>query len=100
VSRDQIERFMSLVALWLAPDGLFAFVDSRADPASGAQDHRPPQADVQIRRLTDGSTFRVRKVYYEPAELEAALAQAGFVDVHVETTARFFILGRARRGAV
>jgi demethylmenaquinone methyltransferase/2-methoxy-6-polyprenyl-1,4-benzoquinol methylase len=98
VDRDRLEEFFALVARWLAPGGLFAFVDSRQDPESGASDHRPPEADVQVRRLADGSSFRVRKVYYEPDELLAALARTGFVEARVETTSRFFVLGSARSG--
>ena len=98
VDRDAIESFASLAARWLAPGGLLAFIDSRQDPASGALDHRPPEEDVQVRKLADGSSFRVRKVYYEPAELAAVLGRCGFVDISIRTTSRFFILGSARRG--
>ena len=98
VGRDRLEEFFALVARWLAPGGLFAFVDSHQDPESGASDHRPPEADVQVRRLADGSSFRVRKVYYEPDELVAVIARSGFVEARVETTTRFFVLGSARRG--
>jgi hypothetical protein len=38
------------------------------------------------------------KVYYEPAELETALATAGFEEPRVETTGRFFLTGVARAG--
>jgi len=97
VARSCLDEFMSLAARWLVPGGLFAFIDSRSDPESGARDHGPPQADVQARRLDDGSIFRVRKVFYEPAELEAALAGAGFSQIEVATTERFFVLASARR---
>jgi hypothetical protein len=39
----------------------------------------------------------VRKVFYEPADLAGALARAGFTDIEVATTDRFFVLGSARR---
>jgi hypothetical protein len=35
------------------------------------------------------------KVYYEPAELTAALGRAGFDGASVTTTGRFFLLGAA-----
>jgi uncharacterized protein YaaQ len=35
------------------------------------------------------------KVYREPAELEAALREAGFATAKVTTTGRFFVLGSA-----
>ena len=98
VARSRLDEFMGLAARWLVPGGLFAFIDSRSDPESGAWDHRPPQDDVQARQLDDGSSFRVRKVFYKPTELEAALAKAGFNQIEVITTERFFLLASARRG--
>jgi demethylmenaquinone methyltransferase/2-methoxy-6-polyprenyl-1,4-benzoquinol methylase len=98
VARSRLDEFMGLAARWLVPGGLFAFIDSRSDPESGARDHRPPQDDVQARQLDDGSRFRVRKVFYEPTELEAALAGAGFNQIELITTERFFLLASARRG--
>ena len=97
VERSRLDEFLRLCARWLAPGGLIAFVDSRPDPESGAADHRPPEDDVQLRRLHDGRSFRVRKIYYEPADFESALRAAGFEDIEVLTTDRFFVLGSARR---
>jgi SAM-dependent methyltransferase len=97
VARSRLDEFLGLTARWLTPGGLFAFIDSRSDPESGARDHRPPQDDVQARHLDDGSSFRVRKVFYEPAELEGALSAAGFDQIEVATTERFFLLASARR---
>ena len=99
VDRAMIEGFLGLALRWLAPGGVFAFIDSRRDAASGALDHQAPERDVQVRRLEDGSTFRVRKVFYEPAELRSGLERAGCVDVDVVTTDRFFVLGSGRRGS-
>jgi SAM-dependent methyltransferase len=98
IERSRLDEFLTLVARWLVPGGLFAFIDSRSDPESGARDHRPPQDDVQARQLDDGSSYRVRKVFHEPAELEAALSGAGFAQIEVITTERFFLLASARRG--
>jgi demethylmenaquinone methyltransferase/2-methoxy-6-polyprenyl-1,4-benzoquinol methylase len=98
VPRDRLGAFLRLVDRWLAPGGIFAFVDSRPDPQSSAADHPPPAADVSIRRLDDGREFTIVKVYYEPAELEAALLDAGFREASVTTTGRFFLTGRARAG--
>lgn len=98
VDRSRLDEFLGVAARWLVPGGLFAFIDSRSDPESGARDHRPPHDDVQTRHLGDGSSFRVRKVFYESAELEAALYGAGFNQVEVITTERFFLLASARRG--
>jgi len=101
VAGDRLASFLDLARSWLRPGGLFAFIDSRSDPRSGAVDQpRTDAADVAAgivrRRLADGREFRVPKVIREPAELEAALRVAGFEVVGVDATARFFVLGSAR----
>jgi SAM-dependent methyltransferase len=97
VPREELGGFLELVKRWLKPGGTFLFIDSREDPQSGAADHDRPQVapDVQMRRLADGRSFRVVKVYYAPGELEDALARAGFTAATVIPTSRFFLLGRA-----
>jgi demethylmenaquinone methyltransferase/2-methoxy-6-polyprenyl-1,4-benzoquinol methylase len=96
VPRDRLPTFLALVRRWLKPAGIFAFIDSRLDNQSGAVDHDPPSDGLQVRRLADGSTFRVRKILYSASELESVLADAGFREVRIEATDRFFLLGSAR----
>lgn len=98
VDRARLGDFLGLARRWLAPGGRYAFIDSLADPASGASDHPAPADDRATRRLADGRTFSIVKVHYTPDELAAAAADAGFVDVEVTTTGRFFFLGSARGG--
>jgi demethylmenaquinone methyltransferase/2-methoxy-6-polyprenyl-1,4-benzoquinol methylase len=98
VPRARLGAFLQLVRRWLKPDGRVAFIDSRADAASGAIDHPTPTDDRAVRRLDDGREFTIVKVFYEPAELEGALRLAGFVDVELRTTGRFFLLGTALAG--
>jgi hypothetical protein len=81
------------------PGGIYAFIDSLPDPRSGAADHPVPAADRAVRRLADGRQFEITKVFYEPAELEAALDRAGFATAEVTMTGRFFLLGAATAGA-
>ena len=95
VPRERLADFLAIAHRWLKPGGLLAFIDSLADPASGAVDHPTPADDLSLRRLDDGREFTVVKVYYEPPELMAALRSAGFDDVDVSTTGRFFLLGTA-----
>ena len=95
VERERTAEFLALVRRWLKPGGRFAFIDSLPDPASGATDHPTNVGDTSLRRLDDGREFTIVKVYREPAELEAALRDAGFDDVRVTTTGRFFVLGSA-----
>ncbi len=98
VPRARIDDFLAIVRGWLKPGGTFAFIDSRFDPQSGAADHLTPADGQSIRRLDDGREFTVVKVYYEPVDLETALARSGFVEPSVTTTGRFFLTGVARAG--
>lgn len=96
VPRARFAEFLSLCRQWLKPGGTLAFIDSRRDPESSARNHPTPADDLSVRRLDDGREFTIVKVFYEPAELEEALVQAGFDPVHVIATPRFFVLGVAR----
>jgi SAM-dependent methyltransferase len=96
VPRRRLEAFLGVVRRWLRPAGTFAFIDSRFDPSSSAADHPAPAEDASVRRLDDGREFTIVKVYYEPAELEAALDHAGFEAASVTSTGRFFLNGVAR----
>jgi demethylmenaquinone methyltransferase/2-methoxy-6-polyprenyl-1,4-benzoquinol methylase len=97
IPRARLAEFLALAARWLRPAGRLAFIDSLADPLSGAADHPPPADDRAVRRLDDGREFTIVKVYYRPDELSGALRAAGFDDVDIGTTGRFFLLGSARR---
>jgi demethylmenaquinone methyltransferase/2-methoxy-6-polyprenyl-1,4-benzoquinol methylase len=96
VSRHRLADFLALVARWLRPDGLFAFIDERAGSAdidSGAD----LQSGMTVRRVADGREFRIPKVYYSPDDLRAALGDAGFARSEVRQTARYFQMGTASR---
>jgi SAM-dependent methyltransferase len=95
VPRARLAEFLGIVRRWLKPGGTFAFIDSLADLQSSATDHPAPAEDASLRRLDDGREFTIVKVFYAPGELEAALADASFEDVHVTTTGRFFLTGVA-----
>ena len=95
VSRARLPEFLALAHRWLKSGALIAFIDSLPDAASGAVDHPAPVDDRSVRRLDDGRQFTIVKVYYEPSALTAALGAAGFDDVDISTTGRFFLLGTA-----
>src|ERR1019366_218648 len=96
VPRARLAEFLDLARRWLKPGGIFAFIDSRADPQSGAVDQEvSADLDVARRRPADGREFRVVKVYWQPAAPEAAPRAAGFARAEVTTTSRFFLLGSA-----
>lgn len=96
VPRARLDEFLAIVRGWLKPGGTFAFIDSLSDAESSAVDHPAPADDLSVRRLDDGREFTVVKVYYEPAELEAALERAAFEKPMVTRTGRFFLTGTAR----
>jgi SAM-dependent methyltransferase len=99
VPRERLADFLGLARNWLKPGGRLGFIDSLDDAASGAVDHPTPADDRAVRRLADGREFTIVKVFYEPDELETALVAAGFADVDLTTTGRFFLLGTAVAGA-
>ena len=96
VPRERLAESLAIGRRWLKPGGRIAFIDSLADPASGAADHPLPARDRSTRRLDDGRQFTIVKVYYAPDELATALEAAGFEDIDLTTTGRFFLLGTAR----
>lgn len=98
VPRERLAEFLALCRRWLKPAGRLAFIDSLADPASGAADHPSPADDHAVRRLEDGREFTIVKVFYSPDELHRALTAAGFADVDLGATGRFFLHGTARAG--
>jgi SAM-dependent methyltransferase len=96
VPRDRTVAFLETARRWLRPGGRLAIIDSLPDPQSGAADQPAPTGDLSVRRLADGREFTIVKVYYAGDELAAALQQAGFADVEVTTTGRFFLTVSAR----
>jgi demethylmenaquinone methyltransferase/2-methoxy-6-polyprenyl-1,4-benzoquinol methylase len=97
VGRDRTASFLDLAKRWLAPGGRLALIDSLPDPQSGAIDHDQPTGDRSVRLLADGREFTIVKVFRTPDEVAAALRAAGFDDVAVTTTGRFFLLATAVR---
>jgi Methyltransferase domain len=97
VERPRTAAFLDLASRWLVPGGRIALIDSLPDPRSGAVDHPVPTDDRSVRRLADGREFEIVKVYRTVDEIAEAMVAAGFTDVQVSTTGRFFVLATARR---
>lgn len=93
IEPGRLPAFLALARRWLEPGGRFAFIDSLPDPASGAVDHVAPADGRAVRRLADGREFTIVKVFHAPGDLAAGLRTAGFDDVEVTTTGRFFVTG-------
>ena len=97
VPRERLADFLALTHRWLKPGGRMAAIDSFArQRLPSAADHAEPVDDVAIRRLADGREFRIVKVYYTPDDLAGALGAAGFDEIEVTTTGRFFVMVSAR----
>lgn len=98
VPRSRFTAFWDLVRSCLAPGGRVFFIDNRDDPAPTMPSNDPYVVqygpDLHLRRLSDGSEYRVVKVMYEPNELEILLAKEGW-DAQVAGT-RWFIFGTAK----
>ena len=92
----RLGEFLRLAHRWLRPGGIYAFIEARPDPQSGAVEEAVvPDGEVSVRHGAGGPESAVPTVHYVPADLEAALVGAGFGDATVSTTSRFFLLGRA-----
>jgi SAM-dependent methyltransferase len=100
VPHARFDAFWSMVRRALAPGGLAFVVDSLHNPTSYAVNHPAPDrhAGIVTRRLDDGREFRIVKVFWEPAQLEARLAECGFTAA-IASTPRYFIYGEARVAA-
>ena len=99
VPRARLTEFLAIARAWLRPGGTFAAIDSQPDPASGTVDGLPPPGpDLARRRVADGREFTIPKVFHRSDELADALRAAGFVDVEVGSSGRFFLLVRAIAG--
>ncbi|MEA2519491.1 MAG: hypothetical protein QOF49_1571, partial [Chloroflexota bacterium] len=97
VERARTVAFLEVAGRWLAPGGRIALIDSIPDPRSGAVDQPPPADDRSVRRLADGRQFTITKVFRSAHEIELALEAAGFVDMAVTKTGRFFVMATAIR---
>lgn len=96
VPRPRLEDFLAIARSWLRTGGTYAAIDSQPDQASGTLDRMPaPAADLSRRRLADGREYTIPKVHYRADELTPALLAAGFADVEVRSSGRFFLLVRA-----
>ena len=94
VPPGRFTEFWQLVRRCLAPGGRVFFIDSRHEPTSTAVDHRLPDSDTTIlrRRLNDGREFQIYKVFYDPADLTARLAELGW-QFDIRQTGHYFLYG-------
>jgi demethylmenaquinone methyltransferase/2-methoxy-6-polyprenyl-1,4-benzoquinol methylase len=92
VPESKFAAFWELVRASLAPQGRVFFIDSQREPTSTASDQPLSDTNVTVRRLNDGRTFAIYKVFYDPLELKRRLARLGW-NATVRTTSRYFLYG-------
>ena len=94
VPSERFDSFWSLVKTSLKPGGRFFFIDSLPDPYSSVADHETPTSREvrQRRRLNDGRSYEIIKIYYAPEELQERLRQKGF-SATVKASGRYFLYG-------
>jgi demethylmenaquinone methyltransferase/2-methoxy-6-polyprenyl-1,4-benzoquinol methylase len=94
VPPERFASFWSLVAKCLKPDGRVFFVD---DGYRTVEELIEGERSSTIqRRLTDGTSYRILKVPYRPADLERQLERIGW-RIRVHTTSGPFFWGAGRR---
>jgi SAM-dependent methyltransferase len=94
VPPGRFAAFWELVKSALRPGGRAFFVDSlRAETlAEKERLGRDPRGHTTLRRLNDGREFRIVKIFYDPADLEARLANMGW-RFTVRTTENHLLYG-------
>jgi SAM-dependent methyltransferase len=97
VPRDRFGEFWSIVHSCLAPSGRVFLIDNRNDPLPDTTTKDPfvvkYDTDLHLRRLRDGSRYRVVSVMYEPGELQSLIEAEGWT-AEIRAT-RWFIFGQA-----
>jgi SAM-dependent methyltransferase len=97
VPRARFGEFWSLVHSCLTPSGRVFLIDNRNDPVSETTTKDPfvvqYDTDLHLRRLRDGSQYRVVSVMYEPDELQSRIEAEGWT-TEIRAT-QWFIYGSA-----
>ncbi|MEO7003735.1 MAG: class I SAM-dependent methyltransferase [Ktedonobacterales bacterium] len=101
VPPERFDAFWALVRDCLAPDGRVFFVDSRYAAQSTARNHQLEGAGATTltRRLNDGKTYRIVKVFYTPDELTERLSALGW-RIAVHATPTYFLYGEGSAAGV
>lgn len=91
VPPERLDAFLATAARAVQPGGRLVIVDSRHAATSGARNHVLPDAEGthHTRTLNDGRAFTIVKVFYDPAQVVAALGQQD-ITAQAHTTAEYF----------
>jgi SAM-dependent methyltransferase len=96
VPEERFAAFWEKVRRALRPGGRVFFIDSAPSERASAADHKlqPPGEQTMLRRLADGSEYRIVKHWFRPADLQERVAALGW-RVEVAMTSEFFVYGSA-----
>lgn len=91
VPPERLPDFWRTVATALTPDGKAIFVDD--GPATASEEHvlTNQPAPAVLRRLDDGSQYRIVKVFHDAGTLTDDLTALGWSSVHVRAVGRHVI---------
>ena len=93
VPAQQFNRLWEMIRAALKPGGRAFFVDGLATQESTARDHAEiDDSGVMERKLNDGQTFNIVKVFHDPDQLERQLRDLGWSG-SVGSTGQFFYYG-------
>lgn len=96
VPPTRFDDFWDLVDRCLTPDGRAAFVDEDERGVTNERVHDPDGVPTARRRLSDGRTFEIVKVFWNETDLERRLATSGW-QARVRPLADTCLVGEATR---
>jgi 2-polyprenyl-3-methyl-5-hydroxy-6-metoxy-1,4-benzoquinol methylase len=93
IPMEQFAPFWQRVKGALKPNGRVFFIDSLLTQDSTAHDHAAlNQQGYSERKLNDGRTYRIVKIFHEPIQLQKTLHRAGWVG-QIHSTQHYFLHG-------
>jgi demethylmenaquinone methyltransferase/2-methoxy-6-polyprenyl-1,4-benzoquinol methylase len=94
VPEDMIDGILRSVADALKPGGTLLFIDSKRESSASSPDQPLPEQSetIMTRRLNDGRSFRIVKIF-RPAEKMAAAFERNELKPDVRETNRYFQYG-------
>jgi 2-polyprenyl-3-methyl-5-hydroxy-6-metoxy-1,4-benzoquinol methylase len=100
VPMDRFAAFWKMVEKALKPNGRVFFVDSLFNQKSTAKNHPSlNKKGYSERKLNDGRSYRVVKIFYQPTQLEKSLQNLGWSGKVFGTT-NYFVYGLVERAII
>jgi demethylmenaquinone methyltransferase/2-methoxy-6-polyprenyl-1,4-benzoquinol methylase len=96
VPSDRFGAFWEKVARALTPSGRVFIVDNLRVPDGPRLDHseEDPATGTMVRQLEDGRSFRIIKIFYDPAMLNRSLESSGW-SCDFRSAGRYLLYGTA-----